>query len=118
MGSLLFLPDSPSDPELELLAIAAGEEEGHVAGDDEAVMAVPHLAVAVSYAAGHPLPDHLPPIRPHFQAVAVVLRLAVVPHEPEERYVHRRHPQLECLKVQAKVLPKAAEDLGQESQRL
>jgi hypothetical protein len=67
--------------------------------------------VAVSDAPRHALPCHLAAAAPDLQAVAVVLGLSVVPHEPEEGDVHGRHAQLESLEVQAEVLAEAAENL-------
>lgn len=83
-SSSLFLPDPPGDTQLELLPVAAREEQGHVPLDDEPIVAVPDLPVAVPDAPGHPLPDHLAPRAPYLQAVAVVLRFRVVSHEPQE----------------------------------
>ena len=108
---LLLFPDPASDPELQLLPVATGEEQRHVPLDDEAVVAVPHLPVAVADAPGGALPDHLPPVGADLEAVAVVLRLVLVPHETEEGHVYRCHPKLECLKVQAEVLPEAVKHL-------
>jgi len=110
----LLLPDPPSDPQLELLPVATREEEGHVALDDEPVVAVPDLPVAVPDAPRHALPCHLAPVPSDLQAVAVVLGLGVVAHETEEGDVHGRHAQLESLEVQAEVLAEAAENLEEE----
>jgi len=104
---LLLFPDPTCDPELQLLPITTGEEQGHVPLDDEAVMAVPHLPVAVADAPGGALPNHLPAIGTHLKAVAVVLRLVLVSHETKEGHVYWCHPKLEGLKVQAEVLPEA-----------
>ena len=69
-------------------------------------MAVPHLPVAVADAPRGALLDHLPPVGADLEAIAVVLCLILVPHETEKGHVYRCHPKLECLKVQAEVLPK------------
>jgi hypothetical protein len=106
----LLLPDAAGNPQLELLPVAAGEEEGHVPVDDEAVEAVPDLLVAVPDAPGDALPCQLPPVPAHLQAVAEVPGLAVLAHEPQERHVHWCHPQQECLKMQAEVLSKTLEN--------
>jgi len=108
---LLLFPDPASDTELQLLSVATGEEQRHVPLDDEAVVAVPHLPVAVADAPGGALPDHIPPVGADLEAVAVVLRLVLVPHEMEEGHVYRCHPKLERLKVQAEVLPEAVKHL-------
>ena len=111
----LLFPDPPSHPQLQLLPVTAREEQGHVPLDDEPVVAIPDLPVTVSDAPRHPLPDHLAPSAPNLQAVAVVLGLSVVAHEPEEGDVHGRHAQLESLEVQAEVLAEAAENLEDDS---
>ena len=67
--------------------------------------------MAISDASRDTLPSHLTINASNLQAVGVVLGFGVVSHEPEEGDVHRRHAQLEGLKVQAEVLPKAAENL-------
>jgi hypothetical protein len=108
---LLLFPYPTGDPELELLPVTAGEEEGHVPLDDEPIMAVPHLPVAVTDAPGGALPYHLPAIGTDLQAVAVVLCIVLVPHETEKCHVHRCHPKLEGLKVKAKVLPETVKYL-------
>lgn len=71
--------------------------------------------MAVPDAPRHALPCHLAAAPPDLQAVAVVLGLGVVAHEPEEGDVHGGHAQLESLKVQAEVLAEAAENLEDES---
>lgn len=96
---LLLLPDSPSDPQLELLPVPAREKQGHVPLDDQPVIAVTDLPVAVSDAPGHPLPDHLTPSSSHLQAVAVVLCFRIISHEPQKGNVDRRHAQLKGFKV-------------------
>ena len=108
---LLLLPDPASDPQLQLLPVTTGEEQRHVPLDDEAVMAVPRLPVAVADAPRGALPYHLPAISTHLKAVAVVLRLVLVSHETKEGHVYRCHPKLEGLKVQAEVLPEAVKHL-------
>lgn len=107
----LFLPNPPGNPQLELLSVPTGEAQSHVALDDEPVVAVPHFPVAIPDAPRDPLPGHLTVDASDLQAVGVVLGFGVVSHEPEEGDVDRRHAQLECLEVQAEVLPKAAENL-------
>lgn len=87
-SSSLLLPDATGHPQLELLPGAAGEEECHVAVDDEAVEAVPHLLVAVPDAPGSALPRQLPPVPTHLQAVAEVPCLALFTHEPQESHVY------------------------------
>lgn len=106
----LLLPDAASHAQLELLPGAAGEEEGHVAVDDEPVEAVPHLLVPVPDAPWRALPCQLPPVPTHLQAVAEAPSLALLPHEPQERHVHRGHPQQERLEVEAEVLTKTLEN--------
>lgn len=105
----MLLPDSPCDPEFELLPVATREAQGHVPLDDEPVVAVSDFPVTVSDASRDTLPGHLAVDASNLQAVAVVLGFGVVSHESEEGDVDRRHAQLECLKVQAEVLAKAAE---------
>jgi hypothetical protein len=111
----LLLPDPPSDPQLELLPVATGEEQGHVPLDDEPVVAVPDFPVAVPDASRDALPCHLTATASHLEAVAVALGFGVVSHEPEEGDVHRCHAQLECLEVQTEVVAKAAENLEDDS---
>jgi len=106
----LLLPDSARDPQLELLPGPAGEEQGHVAVDDEAVEAVPHLLVAISDAPGCALPCQLPPVPAYLQAVAEVPGLTLFAHETKKCHVYRGHPQQECLEVEAEVLPKTLEN--------
>jgi len=108
---LLLFPDPAGDPELQLLPVATREEQRHVPLDDEAVVAVTHLPVAVADAPWGAFPDHLPPVGADLEAVAVVLRLVLVPHETEEGHVYWCHPKLERLKVQAEVLPEAVKHL-------
>lgn len=116
--ALLLLPDPAGDPELQLLPITTREEERHVPLDDEAVVAVPHLPVAVADAPGGALPHHLPAVGAHLKAVAVVLGLILVPHEAEEGHVYWCHPKLEGLKVQAEVLPEAVKHLLQDTKSI
>lgn len=59
---LLLLPDPAGDPQLQLLSVAPREEQRHVPLDDEAIMAVPHLPVAVADAPRGAFPHHLPAI--------------------------------------------------------
>jgi hypothetical protein len=58
----LLLPDPPSHPQLQLLPVTAREEQRHVPLDDEAIMAVTDLAVAVTDASRSTFPHHLPPV--------------------------------------------------------
>jgi hypothetical protein len=74
-------------------------------------MAVSNLPVAVPDAAGGALPCHLPTISPNLKAVAVAPCLIFVSHETEESHVYWCHSELECLKMQAEVLPKTMENL-------
>lgn len=74
-------------------------------------MAVTHLPVAVPDAPGGALPYHLPAIGADLEAVTVVPRLILVPHETQEGHVHWCHPKLEGLKVQAEVLPETVKHL-------
>lgn len=108
--SLLF-PDSTSYPEFQFLPISTREKEGHISLYNETIETVPDFPVAVPDAPWHPLPDHLPPISAHLKTVAVVLCLIIVTHEPQECNIYRRHPELESLKMQAKVLTEATENL-------
>lgn len=110
-GLAFLLPDAASDSQLELLPVAAREEEGHLSVDDQAVVAVPHRPVAVPDAPRRALPRQLPSFPAHLQAVAEALCLALLAHEPQERHVHRRHAQQERLEVQAEVLPETFENL-------
>jgi hypothetical protein len=107
----LLLPNSTCDPQLELLAVATREKESHATLNDEAVKTIPNLAVAVSDAAGDSLPDHLAAIAANLKAVAVVLCLRIISHEPQKCYVNRSIAQLECLKMETKILPKATKNL-------
>ncbi len=74
-------------------------------------MAVPHFAMTITNAPGHSLPDQLASIGPYLQAVAEIFGLIVVPHKPQKSHVYWCHTQLESLKMQAKMLPKAIEHL-------
>ena len=107
----LLLPDAASHSQLELLPGAAGEEEGHVAVDDEAVKAVSHLLVAIADAPGRALPRQLPPVPAHLQAVAEIPGLTLFTHETQECHVYRRHPKQERLEVEAEVLSETLENL-------
>jgi hypothetical protein len=95
----LFLPNSPSDPQFELLPFSTREEQGHVPLDDKPIIAIPDLPMAVSDAPGNPLPDHFAASASYLQAVAVVLCFQVITHEPQEGDVHRCHPQLKCFEM-------------------
>jgi len=65
----LFLPDSASDTELELLPVTGREKQGHVPLDDEPIVAILDPPVTVNDALGHLLGDHLAPGAPNLQAV-------------------------------------------------
>lgn len=108
---LLFFPNPTGNPKLQFFTITPGKEEGHVALNDETIKTVANLSVAVPYGSGHPLPRHLPTIPTDLKAVGVILCLVIVTHESQERYVDWSHPQLECFKMQAEVLPKATKNL-------
>lgn len=97
--TLLLLPNPTSYPEFQLLPIASGEEKGHVTLDDKTVETVPDLPVTVPNTPWHSLPNHLPPISPNLKTVTVVLRLIIVAHKPQERYVHWRHAELESFEM-------------------
>jgi len=58
----LLFPDPPSHPQLQLLPVTAREEQRHIPLDDEAIMAVTDLAVAVTDASRSTFPYHFPPI--------------------------------------------------------
>jgi len=109
--SSLLLPDPPSDPQLQLLPVATREEQGHAPLNDEPVIAVPDLPVAVSDASRDALPCHLTTTASNLQAVAVILSFSIVAHEAEEGNVDRCHAQLECLEMQTEILAEAAENL-------
>ena len=113
--SSLLLPDPPSDPQLQLLPVATREEQGHAPLNDEPVIAVPDLPVAVSDASRDALPCHLTTTASNLQAVAVILSFSIVAHEAEEGNVDRCHAQLECLEMQTEILAKAAENLEDDS---
>lgn len=104
-----FFPYPTSDPQLEFLSISTREEERHIPLYDEAVMTVPDLSVTISYAARGALPYELPPIPSHLQTVTIIPGIILITHEPKERHVHRRHAQLERLKVETEILPKTVE---------
>jgi len=108
--SSLLLPDPPSDPQLQLLPVATREEQGHAPLNDEPVIAVPDLPVAVSDASRDALPCHLTTTASNLQAVAVILSFSIVAHEAEEGNVDRCHAQLECLEMQTEILAEAAEN--------
>lgn len=108
---LLLLPDPAGDPQLQLLSVAPREEQRHVPLDDEAIMAVPHLPVAVPDTSGGALPYHFPAICADLKAVAIVPCLIFITHETEKGHIDWCHPKLEGLKVQAEVLPETVEDL-------
>lgn len=74
-------------------------------------MTVPDLSVTISYAARGALPYELPPIPSHLQTVTIIPGIILITHEPKERHVHRRHAQLERLKVETEILPKTVEHL-------
>jgi len=71
--NLLFLLDSLSDTQLELLPVTTYEEQGHVPLDDDPIIAIADLPMTVTHAPGHPLTDHLAPGAPNLQAVTIVL---------------------------------------------
>lgn len=106
----LFFPDSTSYSQLQLLPVATGEEQGHVAVDDQPVIAISNLPVAIPDASRHPLPYQFPAIATHLQAVAEVLCLVVLTHESQECHVNWSHSQEEGLEVKTEVFPKAIED--------
>lgn len=109
--SSLFFPDPSGHPELQFLPVATGEEESHVALDDEAIETITDFAVAVPYAPRHTLPDHLSPIPTDLKTVTVVFRLVVITHKPQECYVDWSHSKLKGLEVQAEILTEATKNL-------
>ena len=108
---LLFLPYSPRNSQLQLLPVSTGEEKCHVPLDNETVMAVPDLPVAISDASWGTLPYELPAICTNLQTVAVITGITFIAHKTEECHVHRSHAKLECFEVKAKVLAKTMENL-------
>lgn len=77
-------------------------------------MAIPYLAVAVAYAAGSALPDHLAAICTNLKTIAVVACLILVSHETQECHVYWCVAQLEGLKMKAEVLTEAVKYLERE----
>ena len=108
----LFLPNSTCNPQFQLLSISTREEECNVALDNKAIEAVTNLPVAVSYASGDPLPDHLASVGSNLQAVTVVFSFDIIPHKAQECYVNRSHAELEHLKMQAKILSETTKNLA------
>ena len=108
---LLFLPYPPRNSQLQLLPVSTGEEKCHVPLDDEPVVAVPNLPVAISDAPWSTLPYELPSIRPNLKTVTVVLCLSFIAHETEECHVNWSHAVLECFKVEAEILAETMENL-------
>lgn len=108
---LLFFPYSSSNSELKLLPIPTREKQGHISLDDETIMAIPDLTVAIPDTPWSTLPNEFPAIRPNFQAIAIVPSLILVPHETKECHVNRGHPKLESFKMKAEVLAKTVKYL-------
>ena len=108
----LFPPNSTSNPQLQLLSVSTREEERNVALDNKAIVTVTNLPVAVPYASGNPLPDHLTSVGSNLQAVTIVFSFAIVPHETQECYVYRGHAELERLKMQAEILSETTKYLA------
>lgn len=106
---LLLLPNPSSNPELELLLVPTGEEEGHVPLDYEPIVAISHLPVAIPDTSWGTFPNKFPAIPPNLEAVAVVSSIIFVAHEPQECHVHWGHAQLERLEMEAEVLTKRLE---------
>lgn len=79
--------------------------------DNETIMAVPDLAVAISDTSWCTLPNEFPAICPDLEAITVVPSFILVTHETEECHVNRCHAKLEGFKVKAKVLTKTMKDL-------
>lgn len=105
----LFFPYAARYSQLQLPLIAARKEECQVPWDDQPVVALTHPPVAVADAPRDSLPDQPPAVPTHLQAVTEALCLVVISHEPQQRHVHGRCPQLEGLKVQAEVFAEAVE---------
>jgi len=103
---LLLLPYPPSNSQLQLFSIPTREEESHVSLDNETIMAVPDLLVAISNTSWGTLPYEFPPICPDLKAITIVPSLILVTHETEECHVNRGHAKLESFKVKAEVLTK------------
>lgn len=89
----LFFPDPACHSQLQLLPVAAREEERHITMNDQTIIAVPYLPMAVSDASWDPLPYQFPAIATHFKTVTVVLCLIILTHESQECHIHWRHSQ-------------------------
>ncbi|KAJ4954601.1 hypothetical protein NE237_011384 [Protea cynaroides] len=87
----------------------------HVPLNNEAIMAVPDLPVAISDAPEGTFPYEFTAISPNFQAVAIVPSLCLITHKMEECHVYRSHAKLEGFEVQAEVLTKTIEDIQKKS---
>jgi hypothetical protein len=109
----LLLPDPAGYPKLQLLPVTPREEQCHVPLDDEAIMAVPNLAVAVTDASWRAFPYHFSPITTNLETIGIVPCFIFIPHKTQESHVNRCHSELEGLKVQAEVLPKTMKYLMQ-----
>lgn len=107
----MLLPDAASHTELQLLVVPTREEERHVSLDYEAIMAVSYFPMAVSDASRGAFPNHSPAAATNLQAVAVGLRLILVPHETNERHVDWSLPEQKGFKVQAEILSETIEHL-------
>lgn len=59
----------------------------------------------------YPLPRHLSPVRPDFQAVSELSGVVIVAHETDERHVDWGRSQMERLEVQAELVPVTVENL-------
>jgi len=88
---LLLLPYPSSNAEFQLLLVPTREEESHVPLDDEPIVAVPNLPVAIPDAPWVPFPYKFPSIPPNLEAVAVVSGLILIAHETQEGHVHWGH---------------------------
>ncbi len=108
---LLLLPYPPSNSQLQFFSIPTREEESHISLDNETIMAVPYLLVAISDTSCGALPYEFPPICPNLKAITIVPSLILVTHETEECHVNRGHAKLEGFKVKAEILTKTMKDL-------
>lgn len=109
---LLFLPYPSCYSQLQLLPVPTREKECHVSLDDETIMAVPDLSMAIPDAPWCTLPYEFPSICANLQAVPIVPSFILITHESEECHIYRRHAKLKGFKVKAKILTKTMKHLN------
>lgn len=111
---LLFLPYPSCNSQLQLLPVPTGEEKCHVSLDNETIMAVPDLSMAIPDAPWSTLPYEFPSICTNLQAVTIVPCFILITHETKECHIYRGHAKLKGFEVKAKILTKTMEDLNKQ----